>query len=118
MNPAVMHKQLQRCLETYYKEVLKILGASGRPDASVYKHKFNKVLEDAEAQLEQGDPGDGDGASAMPSSVDGAGAEDAGPLRRLRQQQRPLHPRERERSRGKMRINLLLLETGVKLGLK
>ncbi len=75
MNPAVMSKQLQLCLEANYKEVLKILGASGRPDASVYKHKFDEVLEDAEAQLEQGEPGDGDGAPAMPASADGTGAE-------------------------------------------
>ena len=80
MNPAVMSKQLQLCLEANYKEVLKILGASGRPDASVYKHKFDEVLEDAEAQLEQGEPGDGDGAPAMPASADGAGAEDTGPV--------------------------------------
>ncbi len=75
MNPAVMCKQMQ----LYYEEVLKILGASGRPDASVYKHKFDEVLEDMEAQLEQGEPGDGDGAPAMPASADGARAEDAGP---------------------------------------
>ncbi len=79
MNPAVMHKQLQRCLDNYYEEVLKILGSSGRPDVSVYKHKFDKVLEDAEAQLEEGEPDDGDGAPAMPASTNGAGAEDAGP---------------------------------------
>ena len=79
MNPAVMCKQMQRCLETYYEEVLKIRGASGRPDATVYKRKFNEALEDAHAQLEQGEPGDGDGALDMPASADGAGAEDAGP---------------------------------------
>ncbi len=56
MNPAVMRKQMQWCLETYYEKVLKILGASGRPDTSVYKHKFDEVLEDVDAQLEQGEP--------------------------------------------------------------
>ncbi len=75
-----MHKQLQRCLETYYEEVLKIQGTSGRPDTSVYKHKFDEVLEDAKAQLEEGESGDGDGVPAMPASADGAGAEDAGPV--------------------------------------
>ncbi len=29
INPAVMHKQLQRCLETYYEEVLKIRATVG-----------------------------------------------------------------------------------------
>ncbi len=80
MNPAVMRKQLQRCLENYYEEVLKIRGASGRPDASVYPRKFDEVLEDVEAQLEEGESGDGDGVPAMPASADGAGAEDAGPV--------------------------------------
>jgi hypothetical protein len=41
MNPSVMCKQMQRCLETYNEEV-----------ASVYKRKFDEVLEVAEAQLE------------------------------------------------------------------
>jgi hypothetical protein len=47
----------------------------------VYKRKFDEVLKDAHAQLEEGEPGDGDGAPAMPasSSADGTGAEDAGP---------------------------------------
>ena len=62
-----------------YEEVLKIRGASGRPEVSVYKRKFDEVLEDAHAQLEEEEPGDGDGAPAMPASADGAGDEDAGP---------------------------------------
>ncbi len=45
----------------------------------MYKRKFDEVLEDAKAQLEEGEPGDGDGAPAMHSSADGAGDEDAGP---------------------------------------
>ena len=79
MKPAVMRKQLQRCLETYYEEVLKIRGASGRPNVSMYKRKFNKVLEEEHAGMEVGEPGDGEGAPAMPASADGAGDEDAGP---------------------------------------
>ncbi len=79
MYPDVMLKQLQRCLENYYKEVLKIWGASGHSDMAVYKHKFNEVLEDMGSQLEQGEPVDSDGAPAMPASGDGAGAEDTGP---------------------------------------
>ena len=74
-----MRKQLQRCLETYYEDVLKIRGASGRPNVSMYKHKFNKVLEEEHAESEVGEPGDGGGAPAMPASADGAGDEDAGP---------------------------------------
>ena len=74
-----MRKQLQRCLETYYDDVLKIRGASGRPDATVYKLKFNEVLKDVHPQLEEGEPGHGDGAPAMQASADGAGDEDAGP---------------------------------------
>jgi hypothetical protein len=80
MNPAVMRKQLQHCLETYYEVVLKNRGASGRPDASVCTRKFDEIREDAEAQLEEGESGDGDGVPAMPASADGAGAEDAGPV--------------------------------------
>ncbi len=80
--------------------MLKILGASGRPDVSVYKHKFDEVLEDVHAQLEEGEPGNGDGAPAMPASADGAGDEmQALPLRR-RRRLRPLHPRERGGRRG------------------
>ncbi len=79
MNPAIMRKQMQRCLETYYEEVLKIRGASGRPDTTVYKRKFDEALEDAGAQLEEGEPGNGDGDTAMHASADGAGGEDAGP---------------------------------------
>ena len=79
MKPAVMSKQLQQCLETYYENVLKIRGASGRPNVSVYKRQFNKVLEEEHAGMEVGEPGDGEGAPAMPASADGAGDEDAGP---------------------------------------
>ncbi len=73
-----MRTQLQR-LETYYKDVLKIRGASGRPNVSVYKRKFDEVLEDVPAVMEEGEPGNGGGAPAMPASADGAGDEDAGP---------------------------------------
>ncbi len=66
-------------MENYHEEILNIRGSNGRPDVSVYKHKFNEVLEDAKAQFKQGEPGDGDGAPAMPASTDGARAEDAGP---------------------------------------
>ena len=79
MKPAVMRKQLQRCLETYYEDVLKIRGASGRPNVSVYKRKFDEVLEEEQAEMEEGEPGNGEGAPAMPAAADGAGGEDAGP---------------------------------------
>ena len=79
MKQAVMRKQLQRCLETYYEEVLKIRGASGRPNVSVYKRKFDEVLEADQAEIEEVEPGHGEGAPAIPAAADGAGGEDAGP---------------------------------------
>ena len=79
MKPDVMHKQLQRCLETYYEEIVKIRGASGRPNVSMYKRKFNQVLQEEHAESEVGEHGDGGGAPAMPASADGAEEEDAGP---------------------------------------
>ena len=118
MSPAIMRKQLQRCLETYYEEVLKIRGASGRSDASVYKRKFDEVLEDAEAQVEEDESGDGDGVPAMPASADEAGAEDAGPAASAAAATEAPPSKGRKGRGGEMRINLLLLETGVKLGMK
>ena len=118
MNPAVMRKQMQRCLEAYYEEVLKIRGASGRPDATGYKRKFNEALEDAHAQLEEAEPGDGDGAPAMPASANGAGDEDAGPAASAAAAAEAPASKGKREGGGKMRMNLLLLETGVKLGMK
>jgi hypothetical protein len=79
MKPAVMRKQLQRCFEAYYEDILKIRGASGRPNVSVYKRKFDEVLEADQAEIEEGEPGHGEGAPAIPAAADGAGGEDAGP---------------------------------------
>ncbi len=45
MNPATIRKQLQRCFETYYEEILKVQGASGRPNVTVYTRKFDEELE-------------------------------------------------------------------------
>ena len=61
------------------QDVLKIQGASGRPNVSVYKRKFDEVLEAEHAEMEEGEPDNGNGAPAMPALADGAGGEDAGP---------------------------------------
>ena len=79
MKPDIMRKQLQRCLETYYEEIVKIRGASGRPNVSMYKRNFNQVLQEEHAESEVGEHGDGGGAPAMLASADGAEEEDAGP---------------------------------------